>query len=392
MFQDVQQVCRLSINTVVLIYSNFAVIHFLSAFPPFRGGISKFSDYLYNHISQHTQISAWNYKKLYPNFLFPGITQYLKEGETYSNRLIHSFNPLMWPFSSRKVPGSPDDILMYSHWHPFFAPSMKYHTSRFKKNGGKVIGLFHNVIPHESFPFQDRIIRKLLETTDQAILLSSQTKNELVELAPDTPSTTLFHPIYDQEPSSLSSKEIRKEYGIAEDEFVVLFFGLIRAYKGLDILIKAFNQMGIQEKKIRPLIVGEFYMDKTKILSGINQSEKDHYIVKDEFVTDEVMAEVFKISDITVLPYITASQSGILSNAINFKTPAIVSNHPGLTEYIQNDKNGLVLEENTPECLANSIKKAMDFQVRTRWKKELAHTKEAYSWKVFTKKLLEQIS
>lgn len=365
------------------------MIHFLSVFPPYRGGISKFSDYLFKEISQKSEIKAWNFKKLYPNFLFPGMSQYLKEGEAYSNRLVRSFNPMSWQFSSRKIKPAQDHTLLYSYWHPFFAPCLKAHAARFRNNGGKVVGLFHNVVPHEAFPFQNKLIRNLLGVTDDVMLLSDQTKQELNALEPGQYCHTLFHPVYEQEGSILDSSDIREKYGITESEKVVLFFGLIREYKGLDILIEAFNQMDIKKNNIRPLIIGEFYADKKQILSGINEPDAERYIVRDEYVTDEVMAEVFKISDVTVLPYRTASQSGILSNAINFATPVIVSNHSGLTQFIEHDKHGIVLKENNAEQLSEALRSAFRDSNQSQWRANLNRLKKDLSWSRFGDEFLK---
>lgn len=368
------------------------MISFLSVFPPFRGGIATFSHYLYRELSKRTEVHAYNYTNLYPDLLFPGKTQYAPDSkEDYAHPLLHSYNPAKWRQTVNIVAKDKPDLVIYSHWHPFFAPSNRYIAGRLKKKdpGLKIAGILHNVIPHEHFPFQNQLITSLFRKTDYPILLSDKTMAEFNDLQIDAKPAKLFHPVYDQPFPDKSKKELRKELNISEDEMVILFFGLIRKYKGLDLLIDALNKLDIEKRKIRPLIVGEFYTDKEEILKRIKEEHKNRYLIIDRFVTDEKLARYFTLSDVLALPYRSASQSGILSNAINFKLPVIVSNIPGLTEHVRNNETGLFFEKENIEDLKSQIIRFQDEQLATVFEPNLEKLKEELNWKTFCDRLLE---
>ncbi|MDX1672941.1 MAG: glycosyltransferase [Balneolaceae bacterium] len=367
------------------------MISFLSVFPPYRGGISTFSDYLYRHLSDHRVVNAYNFKTLYPDLLFPGKSQKREEeGESYAEPLLHSYNPLNWNRAARRIAKDQPDFLLYSHWHPFFSPA---YSSVMKKlsvqsPSTRSVCIAHNILPHESFPFGKQLIRRMLNRTDKIVLLSGQTLGELHQLKVNIENRKLFHPVYTMQPTSRSRSELREAYGFQPGDRVLLFFGLIRKYKGLDLLIDALNQLDLEQLQIRPLIAGEFYDSKEDYIDRIRQDHRSLYTIVDRFVTDEELAEIFTLSDLLVLPYRSASQSGILANAIQFQLPVLVSDQPGLTEHIDHGKTGLIFESENVEALRSAIRQYIETIDTEKMRENLKQLKNELSWENFTGQLL----
>lgn len=371
------------------------MISILSVFPPYRGGIATFSDYLYSHLQKETEVTAFNFSYLYPRVLFPGKSQFSSDENTpeYAERVLHSCNPFNWSFAAKKIAENNPEHLIICYWHPFFAPAYLKVISEIKeqKPDIKVHLLAHNVVPHESFPFGRFLSKKLINTTDNLILLSQKSVDEAKKLGVGKPITHLFHPVYEQNLPELSKAELRNKYGFDEHDRVFLFFGLIRHYKGLDLFIEALNNIDLEKHHIRPLIVGEFYTEKEPILSKINPGHKHLYTIVDRFVSDEEMAELFTLSDALVMPYRSASQSGILANAINFHLPAIVTNLSGLTEHVDHHKTAWIVSKDDIQQLEKAILSLTDQDTLNELSNELRPLKNQLSWKTFSDSLLQEI-
>ena len=369
------------------------MISFLSVFPPYRGGIAKFSDSLYRELQLQTEITPFSFKKLYPSLLFPGTSQTLDESKAYAPEVFHPYQPLNWSKTADRILEENPDCLLYSYWHPFFAPALRKVLSRCKekKPDLNTAGIAHNIMPHEYFPLKKYFTRSLLNSTDVTILLSEQTEADFLKLNTTSQYRKLFHPIYRLDKPDKNIGELRRKYGFEEDDQIVLFLGLVRDYKGVDLLIEAFNQIHRDRKKIKPFIVGEFYIDKSKLLGEISNEFQDLYTVKDEFVSEEAMAEILTISDLLVLPYKKASQSGVLANAIYFQLPALVSDHPGLSEHISHRHNGLIFESGDAQDLQNKILEYFDENLKRRLSDNLEALRKDLSWEKFSRELLHTI-
>jgi glycosyltransferase involved in cell wall biosynthesis len=243
-------------------------------------------------------------------------------------------------------------------------------------------------MPHEPFPLQKWLTRKLFDQTDDVILLSSQTEIEYRALHYPKPYHHLFHPVYEQDWPSGRRKHLRQDLGFNPDDNILLFFGLVRDYKGLDVLIDALNMTDLEKYNIHPVIVGEFYTNKQKLLNRIDPHDLDRYTIVDRFVSDEEAGEYMYISDLMALPYKSASQSGILSNAINFHLPVVVSNLPGLTEHITHNENGLIFEANDPGSLHDVLTYFFQENQAHHYKKQMADLKDKLSWMTFAQEVL----
>jgi glycosyltransferase involved in cell wall biosynthesis len=373
-------------------------IAFQSPFPPFRGGIATFGKYVLRSLAKldEVQITAYNYTRLYPDVLFPGKTQYEEspEKDEIVEGVVHAYNPPNWRQAARQISIGLPDVYLYSHWHPFFCVAQLRILSHLKRSNPsiKIAGILHNVIPHETFPFQKNLTRSLFQKTDIPIVLSGQTSEEFRSLKSGRELVKLFHPVYTQDFPELSSTEIRTQFGVRSDETMLLFFGLIRPYKGLDVLIKALNTLDMNALKLRLFVVGEFYMDKRPILEQINVQNKSFIHIRDEFVSDKEAAEYMLASDVMVLPYKTASQSGIISNALNFHLPVICSNHIGLAEQVLDGKNGLHIQPDSTDSLREAIVQVLDKKRRSDLRNGAAELKTVYSWERFAQTLYASLT
>jgi len=371
------------------------VIIFLSVFPPFRGGISRFSDFLFKTLSKNTEIKAYNFKTLYPELLFPGKSQFEDEpSQDYSDRILHSFNPLNWNHAGNQISKEKPESLIISYWHPFFLFAYAQMIKNVRKNSPntKIVSIAHNILPHERFPFSKQLMKWFFKKNDLVVTLSEQTESEFKSLNSDTQCLKLFHPIYETAKPTISEFDLRKKYGFEEQDNIILFFGIIREYKGLDVMIEALNKLALAEHKIKPFIVGEFYDEKDKYLKIIKPEDSTRYTIIDRFVTTEESSEIFSISDLLILPYKSASQSGVLADALNFNLPSLVANHAGLTEHIQHGENGLIFESENSAELSSTIKDFFSKNVfQKNIKLNITTKKDQLTWLRFTSQLLKHL-
>lgn len=370
------------------------MISFLSVFPPYRGGIATFSDALYNELKVQTVVKPFGFKKLYPKLLFPGTSQTLSEEQKkYATPVFHPYQPLNWHMAADKIMQSHPDVFLYSYWHPFFAPGLSRLIRHIQKKDAsiKTVGIAHNILPHEYFPLKEWLVRNLLNRTDLTVLLSSQTEKDFQSLKTDSASLKLFHPIYELPEPSTGRTKLRERFGFRESDKVVLFMGLVREYKGVDLLIEAMNKIHTEGDDIKVMIVGEFYADKASLLEKIKPNCKNKYTIIDEFIPEQKMSDILALADLLVLPYRKGTQSGILANAIHCRLPALVSDLTGLSEHITHRENGLVFRAGDAQHLGQNIKEYFRNDMNDKLSANLTRLKEELSWKKFARQLLSDI-
>lgn len=326
-------------------------IAFFSALPPFRGGISSFSRLLVNALKGKSLIEAFTFKKQYPNFLFPGESQFSKNSEASFPRIITSYNPLTYFKAGRKLKKANPDVFVVNYWMPFFAPMYAFLASRFSNSVLKV-ALIHNLTPHEERFFDRYMNRMFVKSFDAFVVLSEKVNQDLLSYRPGAISKVIPHPTYAQFGSRKDFQVAREYFNIDKEAKVLLFFGLIREYKGLDILIEAMNQL---DEGYVLLIAGEIYGDKNKYMKAIEAIHKAKVIIHDKFIPDKDVAHYFSAADCCILPYKSGTQSGIQAIATSFELPVLVSKNAGLHESIADGKNGFVIEELTPLALSDKI-------------------------------------
>jgi len=322
-------------------------IALITPFPPYRGGISAHSKNLYDTLSLQSEVVVYNFSKQYPNFLFPGRTQYDNStmlSESYNIiRILDTMNPFSWRKVSNSIIKNKFDKVIFRFWNPFFALCY-ISIAKALKNNNKDIQIYSicdNIIPHEKFISQNFFVKLFLNQLDGIIIMSNSAEKELLNLNKSYNYKKLFLPIIDSLGNSLDYHSSKKEIGLKKASNVFLFFGLIREYKGLDILLNAINKLDLDFiSRSDFLIVGESYEDIDKYKNILDDEKKPHVKWITEYIPDNKINLYFSASDYVVLPYKTASQSGIIPMAYHFKKPVIVSKIEGLKEIVIDGETG----------------------------------------------------
>lgn len=365
-------------------------IAILSCFHPYRGGIAQFNNSLYNELSKDHEVCAFNFKRQYPGLLFPGKTQYVEQVDSdmqfESIRVLDTINPFSYIRTARKIKEFAPDLLIMRYWMPFFAPSQGFVARHINKNC-KVISILDNVIPHEPHFFDPPLTRYFLGSNDAYILLCNAVKEDLMKFKPDAECIVSPHPIYSNFGEKLSRESACSKLGISPYKKNLLFFGLIRDYKGLDILIDAFSQL---DDSYQLIIAGEPYGSFEKYEKQISASPlKENIKLFTSYIPDDQVAPFFCASDLCVLPYRSATQSGISSIAYHFNLPMVTTPVGGLKESIGDTGTGIITENVSSEAVTKAIKCYFENEEnKSVFSQNIDNEKERLSWSTFANNLI----
>lgn len=369
-------------------------IALLSCFYPFRGGISQFNASLYTELGKSHEVKAFNFKRQYPGFLFPGKTQYVAEDDeavpVESESLLDTVHPFSYIRTARAIRAWKPDLVVVSYWMSFFAPSLGYVARRLRKCC-RVVSILHNVIPHEPKPFDKPLTRYFLSGCTGNVTLCEEVAQDLDRLAPKADRTVLFHPIYTHFGAKLPREEAVRALGLEPGKKNLLFFGLIRKYKGLDILLDAFNLL---DDSYQLIIAGEPYGSFQPYQDLIDRSAaKSRIRLFTHYIKDSEVKDYFSAADLSVLPYRSATQSGISAVSLHFEVPMVVTDVGGLREAIGDTGTGLVAQSGDARSIAEEIVRYFsDANLRTLCLGALRAEKDRLSWKAFAGKLLDYAS
>jgi glycosyltransferase involved in cell wall biosynthesis len=357
---------------------------------PYRGGISHFTSLLALELQKDHDVRIVNFKRLYPSIFFPGKTQYDNSGSaigTPSERLIDSLNPLSWWKAARKISAFAPDVVIFQWWHPFFAPA--YAATRFfmrRRCKSGVVYLCHNVLPHESSIVDRTLIkigffgvkRFLVQSNEDKLRLLSLMKKRRGRVEPKIEVSP--HPIYEVfKKGAVGREEARRELGLEGN--TVLFFGLIRPYKGLNVLLEAFASAS-KRLDLTLLVVGEFYEDKEPYLRRIGElGIADRVRIVDRYVPNEEVEKYFEAADLVVLPYLSATQSGIVQIAYAFDKPVIVTSVGGLPDVVEDGESGRVVPPSNPAALADAMLEFFEKGESGRMVEGVRRIKARFSWR-----------
>lgn len=305
--------------------------------------------------------------------------------------VINSIHPLNWLQIGNQLRKIRPDLIVVRYWLPFMGPALGTILRQVKKNNHtRIIAITDNIIPHEKRLGDIPFTKYFLKPVDAFITMSGKVMNDLRQFEPTKPAKQVLHPLYDNFGASISKEEARKKLGLNNTDQIILFFGFIRKYKGLDLLFDAIGELNknpLTPSNWKFLIAGEFYGDKKPYLEQINKLNiSDRLILRTEFIPDSEVKYYFCASDGVIQPYRNATQSGVTPLAYHFEKPMIVTNVGSLSDLVMNEKTGLVCE---PEPV--SIAKAIDkyFQLGENYfLPHLRNEKEKYSWS----KLVEAIT
>ncbi len=362
---------------------------------PYRGGLAKIMERMgEEYTSRGDEVSLLTFTLQYPSLLFPGESQTLTTPppeELTIERCVNSINPLNWWHVGRRIAREAPDIVIMKYWTPFLAPCFGTIARVARSNGHtRVICQVDNVEPHERRVIDAPLNRYFLRSMDGFIYMSEQVHRELQRYT-SAPAIYSPHPMFESFGEAIPREAAARSLGLDPECRYALFFGLIREYKGLDILLDGWAQLKAEgATKGRKLIVaGEFYTDKRPYLERIERlGIGDDVILHDHFIDDHEVVNYFSLSDFIVLPYHTATQSGVTQIAYNFSLPMVVTEVGGLPEIVAHDRVGYVCPP-TVGGVAEAIRKIWNHDTLQRMRANMPEERRRFSWGVMCDRIVE---
>ena len=352
---------------------------------PYRGGIALFSNRLADAlVDKGHQVEIVTFKMQYPSFLFPGKTQFsedLIESSVKTFRVINSINPFNWIKVGKQIKAKQPDLVIFKYWMPFMAPCFGTIAKMISNNKkSKLTSLVHNLVPHEKRPGDNLLTSYFVKKVDGFVAMSQSVLNDINCFDAVKPKLLSPHPLYDNFGPIKSRREALQDLELDPTFKYMLFFGIVRKYKGLDTLLEAFADERLSNGKIKLIVAGEFYEDASEYITLIEKYNlKDFVILTQSFVADNEVVNYFCAADIIVQPYSTATQSGVTQIAYHFEKPMLVTDVGGLKEIVPHGKVGYVVDPN-PKSVAEAL---IDFYQNDRANEFILGVKDEkkiYSW------------
>ncbi len=360
---------------------------------PFRGGLASYNERLALQLMEEGHdVEIYTFTVQYPNFLFPGKSQFSEEpapAKLKIFRKVNSVNPFNWLKIGGEIRRKKPDILIFKFWLPFMGPCFGTIARRVRKNNHtRIITILDNVIPHEA-RFGDKMFTKyFLKPVHAFISMSKSVADDLEKFDALKPRDFNPHPLFDNFGKALDKDEAKKILGLESGKNYILFFGIIRDYKGLDLLLEAFAISTEKLPDARLLIAGEYYSNEEKYQKMITDLHLNNKVkVVNSFIKDSEVARYFSAADIVAQPYKHATQSGVTQIAYHFETPILVTNVGGLPEMVPHEKVGYVVEPDPAE-IAKALHDFYDNGREKIFRENLKTEKEKYSWDKLSAKVL----
>ena len=364
------------------------------AYPLRGGGIATFNERLAKEfIDEGFDTTIYTFSYQYPSFLFPGTTQYSSEPAPKNIPIkikINSVNPFNWIKVGNELKKLKPDVIVVRYWLPFMGPCLGTILRRVKKNKQtKIICIADNIFPHEKRPGDNLFTKYFLKPIDGFITMSQKVLADLNQVTKNKPAQFVPHPLYDNFGEKISKEEARKHLQIYGEVHVLLFFGFIRKYKGLDILLRSIkilnNEFGV--KNLRLLIAGEFYEEEKNYEALLNDPAiKNNLILHTQFISNSDVKYYLCAADCVVQPYRNATQSGVTPLAYHFEIPMIVTNVGGLPSLVPDKKVGLIAEPNA-ESIAEKVIEYFTLG-ENYFLPYLKEEKKKYTWKAMVNAIL----
>ena len=363
---------------------------------PYKGGISHYTGLMYRALAKAHDVEMISYKMQYPKILFK------REQRDYSNDtfkvegtrfLINTANPASILKTAGKIVKMKPEKVIIQWWHPYFAPCYRILTGVIKRAGIEIVYICHNVFPHERFPLDKKLTRMALKRADRYILHAQGEVKDLLSIKPDADYKVQVHPTYSAfNFDNLDRHSAREKLGIPDDEDMMLFFGFVREYKGLKHLLNAVRILKEKQYKDRQVpvlyVVGDFDGNREEYLTLIDELKiaEDIKLI-DGYVPDKEVEKYFSSADLVVLPYESATQSGIVQIAYGFRKPVIVTDVGGLPEVVEDDVTGMIVPPFDDDALADAICKYFDEGRKDRYIKGISEREYRFSWDRMTEAL-----
>lgn len=352
---------------------------------PLRGGLSAYNERIARAYQQQgDDVTIYTFSLQYPGILFPGKTQYSSDpapGDLKIKVKINSVNPLNWLAVGNEIKKLKPDLVIIKFWIPFMAPCLGTIARIIRKNKHtRVISIIDNIIPHEKRIGDFSLAKYWVKSVDGFITMSRAVLDDLNKFDEQKPKLYCPHPLYDNFGKILEKEYARKILNFEEEGKYILFFGFIRDYKGLDLLLEAMADSRIKDSNMKLVVAGEYYTDEKPYNDIIEKHQlQDSVILATDFIPDQKVAKYFCASDIVVQPYKDATQSGVTQIAYHFNKPMITTDVGGLAEIVPDGKVGYVIQPNIEE-LAAAIIQFYDQNKEAEFIKNVIIEKQKYSW------------
>jgi len=361
---------------------------------PLRGGLASYNERLASEFKkQKNEVSIETFSLQYPKILFPGKTQYSNSPapeDLRINQSINSINPLNWIKVGLKIKKQKPDLLIFKFWLPFMGPCFGTIARIAKKNRHtKVITIIDNLIPHEKRPGDRLLTNYYIKSSDGFIAMSKSVFDDINCFDKKKPRCLSPHPIFDNFGEKIRKSKALENLGLSNEFKYILFFGFIRDYKGLDLLLDAFADERFRRLPVKLIVAGEFYTDGQKYLTMIEEKGlKEYIILRNDFIPNEEVANYFCACDIVAQPYKTATQSGVTQIGFHFEKSMLVTNVGGLSEIITNGKIGYVTQPDKKE-IANALIDFFSSDLIDTFEKNIVEEKKKYSWEEMYKNIIK---
>ncbi len=358
----------------------------LSPAHPLRGGIASSSERLAQELQKFNyQVIIYSFSLQYPNFLFPGKTQFSNDPPPNGLEIrtkVNSINPFNWLSVGLELRRLKPDLIITRFWLPFMAPSLGTILKVAKSNGHtKTLAIADNIIPHEKRPGDRIFTQYFVKSIDAFIVMSRSVESDIRQFSTSKPVKYIPHPIYDNYGELVSRKEALEFLNLSEAVRYLLFFGFIRDYKGLDFALNAMANKALQSQEIKLIVAGEYYGNKDFYENLIQKKGIENQVVmKTEFIPSDEVKYYFCAADLVVQPYKSATQSGISQLAYHFEKPMIVTRVGGLPEIVEDGKVGYVVDVNE-SAISNAILDFFQHDRKEAFEKGVRENKKQFSWK-----------
>lgn len=353
---------------------------------PYRGGLSAFNERLARqYMAEGHEVEIVTFTLQYPNFLFPGKTQYSDEpapADLRIRRMLNAVNPFTWFKTGRYIRRQRPDLVVTKFWLPFMAPALGTANRVAKRKGTRRIAILDNLVPHEKRPGDSMFARYFVKSIDGMVAMSRSVLADADLFDPKRRKARTFcpHPLYDHYGETLTRQEALGQLGLREGQRYVLFFGFIRDYKGLDLLLQAMADERMEPLGVKLIVAGEFYGDPKPYHDLIARLDLSSRVaMHTDFIPDHEVNRYFCAADLVAQPYKTATQSGVTQIAFHFERPMLVTNVGGLPEIVPDGKVGFVVEPQA-QAIADAIVRYFSEDWQQRLTEGVRQEKQKYLW------------
>ncbi|MDZ4667944.1 MAG: glycosyltransferase [bacterium] len=358
---------------------------------PLRGGLATYDERLCREfLAMGHNCEILSFSLQYPKILFPGKTQFSsdpKPQDLVIHSEVNSVNPFNWLAVGNKYAKGKYDLVIFRYWMSFMAPAFGTIARALRKSGARVIAITDNIVPHEKRFFDTAFTNYFLNSCDGFLSMSKEVQQQAQALQPNKKVAYVAHPMYDMFGLAIDKKAAKEKLGLDADTHYLLFFGFIRKYKGLNLLLNSFALLDRQKLKVKLIVAGEFYEPSEPYLAQIKSLGLEQDVVlKTDFIPNPEVASYFSAADMVVQTYISATQSGVTQIAYYYNKPMLVTDVGGLAELVPNGKVGYVCEQDSRQ-IAGSIQAFYEHKLESQFAAGVAQEKAKFTWSYLVEQL-----